>query len=79
MKQVIIKAKDDQLAPFGYATGRNGGFDPRRVEVWKTATGDIVRIDAFSRAPAHNAPLVLGLHKEYAREVAQAILQACGD
>ena len=76
MNTITIKPKEGDSSPYGYATGRNGGFNPKRIEVYPTQ-GTLVRLDVFSEGLVHNPPIVLALHPEEAFDLAQAILVAC--
>ncbi len=76
---VLLKLdKHDYNATGCYAHGRNGPFDPREVEVWRSDEEKRIRLAVFSARGSQAAPLSLSLPIEEMRDLALSLLRACG-
>jgi len=77
MKVIKIEPNNPTTTmPYGYATGRNGSFEPRQIQISYGVLG-VVRLDVYSKTIGKRCPLVLALYPEYTRQLGEALIEAC--
>lgn len=66
--------KEIELGGHGYARGRNGGFVPRKVELYEGKDGELT-LDVYSKREGGAAPIRLRLPRHEALELVHGLMQ----